>query len=70
MGPKKKGGGGSKASKKTVDKKKDKMIEDKTFGLKNKKKSKNVQNYIQQVNHQVKGTTAKVCECVCFGSDV
>ena len=55
MGPKKAG-----ASKKTVEKKKEKQIEDKTFGLKNKNKSKAVQNYIQQVSHQVKGSNAKV----------
>jgi len=41
------------ASKKTVEKKKEKIIEDKTFGLKNKKGAKN-QKYIQQVQTQVK----------------
>lgn len=35
--------------------KKDKIVEDKTFGLKNKKKSKTVQKYIQQVTKNVKG---------------
>ncbi|CAK4491267.1 unnamed protein product [Aphanomyces euteiches] len=44
-------------SKKTVQKAKEKIVEDKTFGLKNKNKSKNVQNYIKQVTHQVKGTS-------------
>lgn len=52
MPPKKKGGG---PSKKSVEKQKDKILEDKTFGLKNKKKSKNVQKYIQEVTKQVKG---------------
>jgi hypothetical protein len=52
MPPKKKGGG---PSKKSVEKQKDKTLEDKTFGLKNKKKSKNVQKYIQEVTKQVKG---------------
>jgi len=40
-------------SKKTEAKKKEKIIEDKTFGLKNKKGAKN-QKFIQQVQHQVK----------------
>ncbi|XP_022111984.1 zinc finger CCCH domain-containing protein 15-like [Acanthaster planci] len=40
-------------SKKTVEKKKDKIIEDKTFGLKNKKGAK-TQNYIKTVTNQVK----------------
>lgn len=40
-------------SKKADQKKKEKIIEDKTFGLKNKKGAKN-QKYIQQVQHQVK----------------
>jgi len=42
-----------KPSKKNVEKKKDKVIEDKTFGLKNKKGTKN-QKYIAQVEKQVK----------------
>jgi len=33
-----------------------KLFEDKTFGLKNKNKSKKVQKFIQQVNNQAKGT--------------
>jgi hypothetical protein len=47
-------------SKKTIDKKKEKIIEDKTFGLKNKKGAKQ-QRFIQQVQHQVKsgGNTKK-----------
>jgi len=51
MPPKK--GGGDKVSKKTENKKKEKVIEDKTFGLKNKKGSKN-QKFIAQVEKQVK----------------
>ncbi|TDH73215.1 hypothetical protein CCR75_000521 [Bremia lactucae] len=52
MPPKKKVGG---PSKKSVEKQKEKAVEDKTFGLKNKAKSKNVQKYIQEVTKQVKG---------------
>lgn len=37
---------------KTVEKEKQKIVEDKTFGLKNKNKSKKVQNYVQQVKKQ------------------
>lgn len=44
----------NKESKKTVEKKKDKIVEDKTFGLKNKKGAK-TQKFIQQVQKQVKG---------------
>ncbi len=50
MGPKKDG-----PSKKTVSKAQDKVIEDKTFGLKNKNKSKTVQNYIKGVENVIKG---------------
>lgn len=48
----------NKESKKTVEKKKDKIVEDKTFGLKNKKGAK-TQKFIQQVQKQVKGNLAK-----------
>jgi hypothetical protein len=41
------------ASKKTVQKQKQKVIEDKTFGLKNKNKSKKVQQHIQSVEKNV-----------------
>lgn len=47
-----KGGGGP--SKKSVDKMATKVVEDKTFGLKNKKKSKKVQAFVQSVAKQVK----------------
>lgn len=50
MPPKKASSG---ASKKTEQKKKEKVIEDKTFGLKNKKGAKQ-QKFIQQVEKQVK----------------
>ena len=40
-------------SKKTENKMKAKVIEDKTFGLKNKNKSKVVQSYVKQVQDQV-----------------
>ena len=46
--PKKKGGGDN-ASKKALQKKKQSIIEDKTFGLKNKNKSKKVQAKIASV---------------------
>eukprot|EP01097_Dermamoeba_algensis_P004240 TRINITY_DN2800_c0_g1_i1.p1 TRINITY_DN2800_c0_g1~~TRINITY_DN2800_c0_g1_i1.p1 ORF type:complete len:380 (-),score=140.34 TRINITY_DN2800_c0_g1_i1:176-1315(-) len=42
-----------KASKKEVNKMKQKVVEDKTFGLKNKNKSKKVQNFVQSVQKQV-----------------
>ncbi|KAM9987450.1 hypothetical protein ACTFIZ_005184 [Dictyostelium cf. discoideum] len=41
-------------SKKTVEKEKKKKVEDKTFGLKNKNKSKKVAAYVSQVEAQVK----------------
>ncbi|XP_066958801.1 zinc finger CCCH domain-containing protein 15 homolog [Macrobrachium rosenbergii] len=53
MPPKNAQKGGATQSKKTEQKKKDKIIEDKTFGLKNKKGAKQ-QKFIQQVQHQVK----------------
>ncbi|CAI5740363.1 unnamed protein product [Peronospora farinosa] len=57
MPPKKKAGPGP--SKKSAEKQKDKTLEDKTFGLKNKKKSKNVQKFIQEVTKQVKGANTR-----------
>lgn len=38
---------------KTLNKEKAKVVDDKTFGLKNKNKSKVVQSHIRQVTHQV-----------------
>lgn len=48
-------GKGKKKGKDVPKKNTQKIVEDKTFGLKNKKKSKKVQKYIQQVNNQAKG---------------
>lgn len=48
----------NKESKKTIEKKKEKIVEDKTFGLKNKKGAK-TQKFIQQVQKQVKGNLSK-----------
>ncbi|CCI42904.1 unnamed protein product [Albugo candida] len=47
-------------STKSEQKRKDKLLEDKTFGLKNKNKSKNVQKYIAEVTKQVKGANTRV----------
>ena len=52
MPPKKKAGGND-ISKKTVQKKKQQAIEDKTFGLKNKNKSKKIQQFVQSVQKNV-----------------
>ena len=48
MPPKKKDKG---PSAKTLQKEKAKVVEDKTFGLKNKNKSKAVQQYVKQVTN-------------------
>ncbi len=40
-------------SKKSVEKEKQRIVEDKTFGLKNKNKSKKVEKYIKSVQSQV-----------------
>ena len=53
MPPKKSSAPGQAVSKKTENKKKEKVIEDKTFGLKNKKGGKS-QKFIAQVEKQVK----------------
>ena len=72
-------------SAKTLQKEKAKVVEDKTFGLKNKNKSKVVQSHIRQVTTQVMdGGTKKVriafshlltsfaigTQCLNFGCDV
>lgn len=44
------------ASKKTVDKVASKIVEDKTFGLKNKNKSKKVQSFVESVKKQAKSS--------------
>lgn len=47
---------------KTINKEKAKIVDDKTFGLKNKNKSKAVQSYVKQVTGQVMfGGDKKVC---------
>jgi hypothetical protein len=46
-------------SKKTIQKQQDKVIDDKTFGLKNKNKSKVVQSFVKSVANQVKGGIGK-----------
>lgn len=46
--------GPPKEGKKTVQKKVQKVVEDRTFGLKNKNKSKAVQKYVEQVQQQAK----------------
>lgn len=54
--------------------KKQKVVEDKTFGLKNKNKSKNVQKYVQSLQQSVQPkpdaskVAAKVTTFVPFGS--
>jgi len=53
MPPKKKGGKASEPTNKTLEKEKKKVVEDRTFGLKNKNKSKVVQSHIRQVTNQV-----------------
>ncbi|CAM9468445.1 unnamed protein product [Chrysoparadoxa australica] len=55
MPPKKKQG----PSKKAVQAKKTQKIEDATFGLKNKSKSKKVQSYVKQVTTQVENTVGR-----------
>ena len=44
---------------------KDQYLQDKTFGLKNKKKSKNVQQFIHQTTMSVKGDEIRVREFPC-----
>ena len=53
MPPKKKQTG---PSAKTIQKEKAKIVEDKTFGLKNKNKSKTVQKFVKEVSSQVMNT--------------
>lgn len=47
-------------SKKTENKKKEKHVEDLTFGLKNKNKSKVVQQYVKEVTNKVMFSNVKV----------
>jgi len=46
-------------SNKTIQKEKAKIVEDKTFGLKNKNKSSKVQKYVKTVESQVKNPNKK-----------
>lgn len=52
--------GANEESNKTKDKKKDKTIEDLTFGLKNKNKSSVVKAYCKEVINKVKFSDVKV----------
>lgn len=56
--------------KKAVAKAQAKVIEDKTFGLKNKSKSKKVQAYVADVTRQAKGMGARAAALPCGGVDV
>ncbi len=49
-----------KPSKKAVKEKKEKIIDDNTFGLKNKNKSKKVQQFISRVEKNVKNSNGGV----------
>jgi 1,2-phenylacetyl-CoA epoxidase catalytic subunit len=49
-------------SKKTEHKKKEKVLQDLTFGLKNKNKSKVVQKYVKEVTDKVMYSNVKVSE--------
>ena len=57
--------GANQETTKTKEKKKDKVIEDLTFGLKNKNKSKVVQNYCKEVTNRVKFSDVKVSQNYC-----
>ena len=51
---------GQQESKKTQQKKKEKVVEDLTFGLKNKNKSAQVQKYCKEVTNKVMFANVKV----------
>jgi len=51
---------GQQESKKTQQKKKEKVVEDLTFGLKNKNKSTQVQKYCKEVTNKVMYANVKV----------
>ena len=55
-----------KVSKKAEQKKKKSQIDDRTFGLKNKNKSKKVQGYVQSVTNSVNNSGGKEKISVCF----
>ena len=54
-----------KPSKKAIKEKKEKIVEDATFGLKNKNKSKKVQQFIQRVEKGVQNSHGGA-EAVCL----
>lgn len=68
---KKIGSGGNGISKKAKKEKEKKAIEDSTFGLKNKNKSKKVQQFITRVEKSVKhsgdGLERVYCSLLCVG---
>ena len=70
MAPKKGKKGGGKAPKAAAQKAKvKKIVEDKTFGMKNKNKSKKVQQYVQQIHRQTaQAVTGNKRGVVCDGS--
>jgi len=57
------GGKKEEPSKKTQNKAKEKVITDLTFGLKNKNKSKVVQQYVKEVTNKVMFSQVKVNNC-------
>lgn len=59
MPPKAAPKGGGKEKSKADLAKKQKLVEDKTFGLKNKNKSKNVQKYVQSLHQSVQNAGPK-----------
>ncbi len=59
-------GAGQQESKKSEMKKKEKIIEDKTFGLKNKNKSKTVQSFVKGVTTQVLNQDKRVILLVAY----
>lgn len=59
MPPKAAAKGGGKEKSKADLAKKQKLVEDKTFGLKNKNKSKNVQKYVQSLHQSVQNAGPK-----------
>jgi hypothetical protein len=54
-------------SKKTEAKKKEKVVDDLTFGLKNKNKSKVVQQYVKEVTNKVMFSQVKVSDDFAYG---
>ena len=61
----KKGKKGNQPSTKTVQKEKARLVEDKTFGLKNKGKSKKVQQFVKSVEQTVMNPNRKAVRLRC-----